>query len=242
MEKSKVYVRIDAQNRIIQCEGGVSEPKDLTGWIQIDEGYEGKYNLCQSNYFESLSTEDGIPAYRLKDNWESLPMGERTEERSAADLEKDRIEPARNKKISEIHAACNAVIVAGADIQLSSESAEHYDYKEKDQINIKEMFDAVRMGATEYPYQDENGNCRVYSAEEIIKIYQTLAGNKTAQQTYYNQLKKYINTLDSTEAIAAVTYGQPLTGEYLTHYNDMVTVAAAQMQNVLSNIRYALNL
>ena len=59
---SKVYVKVDEQNRIVRCEGGYTTPSDLTDWIEIDEGTGDKYNLCQSNYFESgLYTSDGIP-------------------------------------------------------------------------------------------------------------------------------------------------------------------------------------
>ena len=103
------------------------------------------------------------------------------------------------------------------------------------------MFDAVLMGATMYPYQSDDGNCRTYTAEEIVTIYPTLAGNKTAQLTYYHQLKDYIDTLDTAKEIEAVTYGQPLTGEYLEHYNDMVTVAAEQMQTVVARITSAMS-
>ena len=63
----------------------------------------------------------------------------------------DPLEAARAAKIEEMSTACNAAIVAGLDIQLPGGETEHFDYSERDQINIKEMFDAVRMGATMYP-------------------------------------------------------------------------------------------
>lgn len=147
----------------------------------------------------------------------------------------------RETKISEMSDACNAAIVAGLDIQLPNGETEHFGYSERDQINIKEMFDAVIMGATMYPYQSEDGQCRTYTAEEILTIYPALAGNKTGQLTYYHQLKDYINTVETTEEIEAVTYGQPLSGAYLEHYNEMVAVAAAQMQTVISRITSALS-
>ena len=151
------------------------------------------------------------------------------------------LEELRADKEAEISTACNEAIVAGLDIQLPGGTTEHFDYSERDQINIKEMFDAVLMGATMYPYQSEDGSCRTYTAEEIVNIYPTLAGNKTAQLTYYHQLKDYIDTLDTAEEIEAVTYGQPLTGEYLEHYNDMVAVAAEQMQTVVARITSAMS-
>ena len=82
--KSKVYVLLDGQNRIVRCEGGYTTPADLTGWVQIDEGTGDRYNLCQSHYFEGgLYTSDGIPRYKLQDG---QPV-----ERSEEEIEVDRV-------------------------------------------------------------------------------------------------------------------------------------------------------
>ena len=143
------------------------------------------------------------------------------------------LEALRANKTAELSAACEQAIVAGLDIQLG-EAVEHFNYNEKDQINIKEMFDAVRMGATMYPYQSEDGQCRTYTAAEILTIYPALAGNKTGQLTYYHQLKEYIATLETAGEIEAVTYGQPLTGAYLEHYTQMMAVAQEQMGLILA--------
>ena len=80
--KSKVYIQIDTEGRILRCDGGYTTPDDLTGWIEIDEGTGDKYNLCQSHYFDGgLYTEDGIPRYR----WDGTQAIERTEEELEAD-------------------------------------------------------------------------------------------------------------------------------------------------------------
>lgn len=80
--KSKVYVKADAEGRIIRCEGGYTTPADLSGWAKIDEGTGDKYNLCQSHYFaDGLYTPDGIPRYKLVDG----KPGKRTEEEIQAD-------------------------------------------------------------------------------------------------------------------------------------------------------------
>ena len=65
--KSKVYVKLDNQNRIIQCEGGyaMSNITNIDEWTYLDSGYGDKYNLCQSHYFESgIYTDDGFPKYK----------------------------------------------------------------------------------------------------------------------------------------------------------------------------------
>ena len=65
MEKSKVYVFSDSSGYITRIEGGYTTPKDLTGWVLVDEGYGDRYNLCQSNYFPDLLVTD-VGAYRYK--------------------------------------------------------------------------------------------------------------------------------------------------------------------------------
>ena len=81
-EKSKVYIQIDNQGRILRCEGGYTTPSDLTDWTEIDEGTGDRYNLCQSHYFAGgLYTMDGIPRYR----WDGSAAVLRTEGEMDAD-------------------------------------------------------------------------------------------------------------------------------------------------------------
>ena len=146
------------------------------------------------------------------------------------------LDEAQSEKISQLSAVCNALIVAGADIQLADGSTQHFDYSTEDQLNISDMFSAVVLGASCYPYQPANGSCAVYQAADIVTIYTTLAGQKTAQLTYYHQLKDYVQTLETAAAADAVVYGQPLTGAWLEHYNATIQTAQQQMQAVLARL------
>lgn len=82
--KSKVYIKIDSENRILACDGGYSivNITNYDEWILIDEGFGDKYNLCQSNYFDKpLYEEHGIPVYKLENG---LAV-----ERTQAEIESD---------------------------------------------------------------------------------------------------------------------------------------------------------
>ena len=80
--KSKVYIQVDSDGRILRCEGGYTTPVDLAGWQEIDEGNGDRYNLCQSHYFDGgLYTVDGIPRYK----WDGSAAVLRTEEELEAD-------------------------------------------------------------------------------------------------------------------------------------------------------------
>ena len=68
--KSKVYIKIDEQGRILRCEGGytMGNIRDISEWVLIDEGMGDRYNLCQSHYFDGgLHTRDGICRWKYED-------------------------------------------------------------------------------------------------------------------------------------------------------------------------------
>ena len=67
MPKSRVYILLDEKERIVRIEGEYSLPSDLTGWVQIDEGYGDRFSLAQSHYLDGgLYTHDGIPRYKYE--------------------------------------------------------------------------------------------------------------------------------------------------------------------------------
>ena len=66
----KVYVKVDAQNRILAIDGGAGMANvDVNTWTLIDEGTEPlKYGNCQNNYLDkSTYAEHMIPRYKLVD-------------------------------------------------------------------------------------------------------------------------------------------------------------------------------
>lgn len=84
IEKSKVYVLPDAEGRITRIDGGytLSNIKDFTDWVLIDEGNGDRYNLCQGNYLPgTLYDERGICRYKLVDG----EVVERTQDEMDAD-------------------------------------------------------------------------------------------------------------------------------------------------------------
>lgn len=151
----------------------------------------------------------------------------------------DPVEIIREEKIKELSTACNTTINAGMQVQLTDGTTEPFTYGLVDQSNVSEMFNAILLGATEYPYHANDDDCRMYSAQDIVAIYATLSAFKTGQTTYHNQLKRYTKTLTTQEEIEAVTYGQALTDEYLDKYNELMTQAKAQLDNVLAKVNQA---
>jgi len=82
--KSRVYVLLDSESRILRLEGEYSLPADLTGWIKIDEGFGDKYALAQSHYLDKPLYDGAVLRYKLVD----CKVVERTAEEIEADKAK----------------------------------------------------------------------------------------------------------------------------------------------------------
>ena len=134
-----------------------------------------------------------------------------------------------NNKINELSSVCQYTIEAGLTI-----NDLHYSYTEKDQINLNDIVSTVKLTGLPLGYHADGQNCTEYSAEELMNIYIQLAMNKYCQQTYFNQSREYLKSLDESdenkEIVESYTYGTPLTGTYLETYNNMVTLYNAQIQ------------
>ena len=140
------------------------------------------------------------------------------------------------KKETELSDACNLAIRNGSMVQLSNGEQKKFSYSIEDQANVSEMFNAVLMGVTSYPYHADGESCMMYSAEDIVRIYSALSSLKTAQTTYYNQMRQYMWSLDSVAKIKSIQYGDSLTGEYMEKYSALVQQAGEEMQKVLSKV------
>lgn len=141
----------------------------------------------------------------------------------------------RAAKLKEISEACNSVIIAGIDLELT-EGTVHFNLSIEDQSNIANLFRVVELGGTEFPYQSDGGVCRIYTAAEIAQIYIAAQTMITSQTTYHNELKMYVQSLETAEDIAAVRYGMTLPDPYLTEMNEKLAVAQAQMNAIITKL------
>lgn len=125
--------------------------------------------------------------------------------------------------------------MAGFDIELAGET-EHFNLSIEDQSNIANLFRVVELGGSEYPYQADGGKCRIYTAQEIAQIYIAAQSVITAQTTYHNALKAYVQSLTDVEKISAVTYGMSLPKKYANEMNEKLAVAQAQMEAIVGRL------
>lgn len=139
------------------------------------------------------------------------------------------LDEVKNSKISECSSICNKAIIDGVDFEIDG-VIEHFTFKTEDQIDLKTAFDLALQTNMDIPYhRSGGGGCKLYTAEQIINLYILEQSNLTHHNTYFNQLRLYISSLESIEDVKAVTYGQELTGEYLDTYTMIMT----QSQNII---------
>lgn len=114
----------------------------------------------------------------------------------------------RATKLSELSAACNAAIVAGCDVTLSSTTG-HISLTDEDQINLTTAVGAVNQGAEGYPYHLDGQLCAIYPAADIIAMGAAATAHKLYHTTYCNHLMAWARraTVDELEGI---TYGAEL--------------------------------
>lgn len=99
-------------------------------------------------------------------------------------------ESLRTEKLKEVSADCEKAIYAGVDVIFADESQKHFSLQPNDQTNIDGVFNAIVLGATEYPYHADGEPCKMYSAADIVSLYVASKGYITKQTTYNNSLRQ----------------------------------------------------
>lgn len=136
----------------------------------------------------------------------------------------------KQSKIAELSNACQEKIEDGVYVDNKK-----YSYTIQDQSNILNAMKLAKETGLEVPYHADDEPCTLYDYSTIASIYMQQQMNLTVNQTYFNQLKQYINSIndvEQTEDIVAIVYGQELTGEYLDTYNTII----AQSQKILEKL------
>ena len=143
------------------------------------------------------------------------------------------LEDVKNSKIASFSSICNQMITNGVDVEIG-DTTQHFSYKTDDQSNIKKAFDLAVATGLDVPLHCDDGNCTLYSAENMIRIYVAEETNSTHHQTYFNQMKQYIKTIEDKDTVTALNYGDELTGKYLETYNTIMAQAAVIIQAVIN--------
>lgn len=142
------------------------------------------------------------------------------------------IEELREQIINSLNTAVEQTITAGVDLT-TSYGDEHFSLTANDQANIGNMFNAVVIGATEFPYHADGKECVVYPKADIVALYVAMQTAVTKYTTHGNLLKQYVNACEDKEVVKTVTLATELEGDYAEQEVTVLTAAKAQMDAIL---------
>ena len=118
-----------------------------------------------------------------------------------------------SQKKAELSAECEKFIVAGVDV-----GDAHYSLTIEDQANILAWMAVAQTGKA-VPYHSDGQPCRVYTADEFMKVANAAVAYKTHHTTYCNLLMRQVEKMTDTDEVKAVQYGMTqLEGEYAEQY------------------------
>ncbi|WP_325285308.1 DUF4376 domain-containing protein [Dysosmobacter sp.] len=137
----------------------------------------------------------------------------------------DPLEAAKSARIPELSAACNAAIVAGCDVTLSTTTG-HISLTDEDQINLTTAVGAVNQGAEGYPYHLDGQLCAIYPAADILAMGAAATAHKLYHTTYANHLFAWVRRCDTLEDVAAITYGSALPDDLAANMTAILEAAS----------------
>lgn len=223
---NKHYIVTDARGRITDgWSDGPFPDRDATDDICIEEQGGYQFRLAPDGEENpALYTEDGVPLYR----WDGEVAVLRTAEEIQADLaamRPDPLEAAKEARLAELSAACNAAVVAGCDVTLTAGAAGHISLTPEDQINLTAALAGVEGGAEAYPYHLDGELCASYPAADIQAMAQAATAHKLYHTTYYNHLAVWVRRCESVEQVQPVVYGAELPGDLAEHMAGVLATA-----------------
>lgn len=126
---------------------------------------------------------------------------------SDADIVKEKI-------ISWMSEICHNTITHGSDIELSDGNTYHFSFDITDQTQLNVLAQKAQNGESFLPWHSDGATCKLYSKEDILKIYGVMEQLITYQVTYFNSLRNYILSLTSVNDIIAINYGDTIPEQY----------------------------
>lgn len=169
---------------------------------------------------EAQTRYDGVlvkaEVERQFDRWWTIATQDNTDELSNA----------RNAKLKELSAVCNATITAGVDVELP-DGVHHFSMSSEDQMNLLSLSAMAQMGQP-VPYHGDGEECRFFTPEEYNAIAAAATQCKLYHESYYNSMRSYLNTLEDIALIQMMKYGDPVPLECQTSVFRVFSASAAR--------------
>ena len=144
----------------------------------------------------------------------------------------DTVELAIKHKSAEFNYFCSKSISQGIDVTMEDGTVEHFSLSTADQLNINRNITNALMGMKEIEYHADGGPQKVYSVEDMNRIYSTMQAKINSETTYRNNLREWIQKLKDFEEIRKIQYGDEIPEEYWTDgWRDIQTRIAKALED-----------
>lgn len=141
------------------------------------------------------------------------------------DVEECSLDELKAWQKKQVNVACKEAIEAGVDVELSDGKTYHFSYKTEDQINYVEMRQEIEHdGYTTVPYHPDNGDCTIYSSDDMKKIIKAQIANKFVLTTKCNAYHGMIKDAEDKATVSAVVWGSNLSEKRQADFNKIVAV------------------
>ena len=139
------------------------------------------------------------------------------------DVEECSLDELKAWQKKQVNVACKEAIEAGVDVELSDGKTYHFSYKAEDQINYVEMRQEIEHdGYTTVPYHPDNGDCTIYSSDNMKKIIKAQIANKFVLTTKCNAYHGMIKDAEDKTAVSAIVWGSNLSEKRQADFNKIV--------------------
>ena len=156
---------------------------------------------------------------------------------NVVDTESMNVNEYRAYILKQVSDACEADIYAGEHVELEDGSAPNFSYTSQDQHDLKALFDtALMLPQMQFSWHADGQACRLFSAQEIVKIYATLQSKLLQATTYCNAINQLAIQSSTKEALAQLHYGMELPTEIAENVEAILTemsqIFIAMMENI----------
>lgn len=179
--------------------------------------------------YDTLYKEDGQTIYLSNDGSVYVPPAP-PEPVAPPESYVPPLEEVQASKKAEVNAACEAMIVSGINVTLADGTVEHFDLKERDQLNLFGKQIQVNAGLESIEYHTDTTpttNCKYYSNADMQSIIQTAMWHVSYHQTYCISLKVWIDACQTIEEVQEIFYGADVPEQYRSEVLDAYLVQLA---------------
>lgn len=125
------------------------------------------------------------------------------------------LEEIQEAKVAEMNLIQQQTIAHGVDVALSDGKTYHFALTTNDQLSImgSAASGEASIKGTPWHINDESVHCQYYSAEDMALISKAAYTYVLFHVTYFRDLRIYIRSLQTKEAVESVVYGMMIPGE-----------------------------